>query len=48
VHAELAEGVPATNDSENGFDELFALRQKEADEFYVSRVPKELSEDARG
>ncbi len=47
VHAELAEGVPATNDFENGFDELFALRQKEADEFYVSRVPKELSEDAR-
>jgi Glycosyl hydrolase family 63 C-terminal domain len=47
VHAELAEGVPATNDFENGFEELFALRQKEADEFYVSRVPKELSEDAR-
>src|SRR6267154_1397731 len=47
VHAELAEGVPGTNDFENGFDELFALRQKEADEFYVSRVPKELSEDAR-
>jgi hypothetical protein len=47
VHAELAEGVPATNDFENGFEQLFALRQKEADEFYVSRVPKELSEDAR-
>jgi len=47
VHAELAEGVLATNDFENGFDELFVLRQKEADEFYASRVPKELSEDAK-
>src|SRR6266853_1401136 len=47
VHAELAEGVPAANDFANGFDELFALRQKEADEFYASRVPKELSEDAK-
>ncbi len=47
VHAELAEGVLATNDFENGFEELFVLRRKEADEFYASRVPKELSEDAK-
>jgi hypothetical protein len=46
-HAERAEGVPATNDFGEGFDNLFALRQKEADEFYASRVTSELSEDAR-
>jgi hypothetical protein len=47
VHAEPVEGVPETNDFEGGFDEVFTLRQKEAEEFYASRVPKELSEDAR-
>jgi hypothetical protein len=47
VFAERAENVPATNDFEVGFDEVFAQRQKEADEFYESRVPKELSEDAK-
>jgi Glycosyl hydrolase family 63 C-terminal domain len=47
VHAELAEGIPGTDDFEAGFDEVFTLRQKEAEEFYASRVPKELSEDAR-
>src|SRR6476646_1794591 len=46
-HAERAEGVPATNDFGNGFDNLFALRQREADEFYASRVTSELSEDAK-
>jgi hypothetical protein len=47
VQAELAEGIPGTDDFEAGFDEVFTLRQKEAEEFYTSRVPKELSEDAR-
>jgi hypothetical protein len=47
VHAESAEGVPGTNDFETGFDEVFTLRQKEADEFCASRFPKELSEDAK-
>jgi hypothetical protein len=47
VNAELAESVPGTNDFETGFDEVFTLRQKEADEFSVSRFPKELSEDAK-
>src|SRR5260370_25661671 len=46
-HAERAEGVPSTNDFGAGFDGLFALRQKEADEFYASRTPKELSNDAK-
>jgi hypothetical protein len=46
-HAERPEGVPGTNDFGPGFDALFATRQKEADEFYASRVSKELSDDAR-
>jgi hypothetical protein len=47
-HAERAEGVPGTNDFGAGFDGLFALRKKEADEFYEARIPKELSNDAKG
>jgi Glycosyl hydrolase family 63 C-terminal domain len=46
-HAERAEGVPGTNDFGVGFDGLFALRQKEAEEFYGTRTPKELSDDAK-
>ena len=46
-HTERAEGVPGTNDFGAGFDDLFARRQKEADAFYASRIPKELSEDAK-
>ena len=46
-HADRAEGVPASNDFAAGFDALFATRQKEADEFYASRIPKELSDDAK-
>ena len=46
-HAERAEGVPATNDFGAGFEGLFALRQKEADEFYASRISSELSADAQ-
>jgi hypothetical protein len=46
-HAERAEGVPGTNDFAAGFDALFAQRQREADEFYASRIPKELSDDAK-
>jgi hypothetical protein len=41
------EGIPGTNDFGAGFDALFARRQKEADDFYASRVPKELSDDAK-
>jgi hypothetical protein len=44
---ERAEGVPGTNDFGAGFDEMFACRQKQADEFYATRVPKELSADAK-
>ena len=46
-HAERGENVPGTNDFGTGFDRLFALRRTEADDFYASRIPKELSEDAR-
>jgi hypothetical protein len=47
AHAERAEGVPASNDFGEGFDAAFATRQKEADEFYASRIPKEMSDDAK-
>jgi mannosylglycerate hydrolase MGH1-like protein len=46
-HADPGEGVPPANDFATGFDNLFALRQKEADEFYASRVTSELSDDAK-
>jgi Glycosyl hydrolase family 63 C-terminal domain len=46
-HDERAEGVPPANDFGAGFDNLFALRRKDADEFYASRVASELSEDAK-
>jgi len=46
-HTERAEGVPGTNDFGAGFDDLFVRRRKEADAFYGSRIPKELSEDAK-
>jgi hypothetical protein len=46
-HADPNEEVPAANDFGTGFDRLFELRQKEADDFYASRVPKDISEDAR-
>jgi hypothetical protein len=47
AHAERAEGVPPSNDFAEGFDAVFAARQKEADEFYASRIPKEMSDDAK-
>ena len=46
-HADRGEGVPGTNDFAEGFDALFAVRQKEADEFYDSRIQKHISADAR-
>jgi hypothetical protein len=46
-HADRPEGVPASNDFGAGFDGVFSLRQKEADEFYASRVTSELSDDAK-
>jgi hypothetical protein len=42
-----SDDVPAATDFGAGFDHLFDLRQKEADDFYASRVPKDISEDAR-
>src|SRR5258708_7513117 len=47
VQAERAERVPGARDFGAGFDELFARRKKEADEFYASRIPAELSDDAK-
>jgi hypothetical protein len=46
-HADPAEGVPPANDFGAGFDNVFALRQKDADEFYASRVASEVSGDAK-
>jgi len=47
AHAEREAGVPGTNDFGRGFDGLFATRIRDADEFYASRIPAELSADAR-
>ena len=47
AHTDSIEEVPGANDFGTGFDRLFDLRQKEADDFYASRVPKDISEDAR-
>jgi hypothetical protein len=47
AHAEPNDEVPSASDFGTGFDRLFDLRQKEADDFYASRVPKDISEDAR-
>jgi Glycosyl hydrolase family 63 C-terminal domain len=44
---EHPEDVPGTNDFAAGCDEVFTQRRKEADEFYNSRIPSEMSEDAR-
>ena len=44
---ERAEGVPGTNDFAAGFDGVFAARQKETEEFYAAKIPKELSADAK-
>jgi mannosylglycerate hydrolase MGH1-like protein len=39
--------VPPTSDFSAGYEQVFQLRMKEADEFYDSRIPKNLSSDAR-
>ncbi|HJZ64578.1 MAG TPA: hypothetical protein VKD70_09680, partial [Candidatus Acidoferrum sp.] len=46
-HADRDAGIPGTNDFGKGFDALFATRMKDADEFYASRIPDELSADAK-
>src|SRR5215475_2273399 len=46
-HADRTTGVPGTNDFGRGFDALIAQRIEEADEFYDSRIPPELSGDAK-
>ena len=47
AHRERALEVPGTNDFGAGFDGLFELRKTEADEFYASRIPQQLSDDAK-
>ena len=44
---ERSAGVPACNDFEAGFDAVFVQRKKEADEFYATRMPTGLSDDAK-
>jgi hypothetical protein len=46
AHHERTAGIPGTNDFGAGFDAVFADRQKEASEFYESRFPKGMSDDA--
>jgi len=46
-HGDRPEGVPAANDFSEGYDGVFAARQKEADDFFASRMPKQLSPDAK-
>jgi hypothetical protein len=41
------QGVLRTNDLGTSFDDVFAQRMREADEFYDSRIPQNLSPDAR-
>jgi hypothetical protein len=47
AHQDRLPGVPGTNDFGEGFEAMFATRQREATEFYDSRIPKTLSDDAR-
>jgi len=47
THSDHNDEVPTAADFGAGFEHLFELRQKEADDFYGSRVPKDISEDAR-
>ncbi len=42
-----APAVPPLNDFGAGFEALFALRRKEADDFYASRYPEGLSDDGK-
>src|SRR5205814_352063 len=44
---ERGAGVPSPNDFGAGFDAVFVQRKKEADEFYATRMPKGLSDDAK-
>ncbi|MGH9741269.1 MAG: MGH1-like glycoside hydrolase domain-containing protein, partial [Candidatus Acidiferrum sp.] len=46
-HAERDDSVPPADEFGAGFEAVFALRQKEADEFYASRVSSDLSDDAK-
>jgi hypothetical protein len=47
AYAERGAGIPGTNDFAAGFDAMFATRQKEAEDFYASRIPKDLSDSAK-
>jgi hypothetical protein len=42
-----SQAVPSLNDFGAGFDNVFVLRLKEADDFYASRYPEGLSDDGK-
>ena len=46
-HVDRSESVPSADDFSTGYDGVFAARQREADDFYASRMPKGLSDDAK-
>jgi hypothetical protein len=46
AHEERDQGVPGTNDFGEGFDALVAARLNDAEQFYATRIPRELSDDA--
>ncbi len=47
AQAERGANVPAADDFGAAFDNVFTLREKEADDFFASRCPKDISDDAR-
>ena len=47
AHAESEPGVPGTAEFGAGFESLLARRKEEAEEFYESRIPRQLSPDAK-
>jgi hypothetical protein len=47
VGGKAGPGIPRVSDFGADFDRLFSQRMKEADEFYDSRIPRHLSDDAR-
>jgi hypothetical protein len=46
-HIERAPDAPASDDFGEGFDKLFSIRQKEADDFYATRFSAESSDEAK-
>jgi len=47
VRLRLADSEFKASDAFNNFDKIFSLRQREADEYYTTVIPSDLSPDAR-